>query len=600
MGCRRRRLGYHGAVLSRSAGVLPVAAFGRFRPGRGRVAFLLLLALLPPLAFLAAEAWLFDGDWQFPLDDSWIHLVFARSLAHGEGLAFNPQELVAGTTAPLWTALLGLLAALPGSLLLWTKLAGVAAHTASVLLVYSVGRRLGFSPALATVAAGLVAATDWLVWSSISGMEVNLFVLLMLAGMNRHLLERAEPAQPPDPSEKALPPLSFLLFGLAALARPEGLLLPLLAAADRLLRPLPMAVASTASQAEAASAPSRDSAGEPGLRLALPSRADWTGVLQGLLLTLLVVVPVGLAFHQMSGSLLPTTFAAKSSGGPGLLPDRRLLQAIFGILFTSQPWMTLLALGGVVESVRRFGGPRDRGLLLALWTLALPLASAMLSSGREVAVGNFGRYFFPLLPCVVLLGLLALSQLPLAHWRSVGFGGRRLPAGALLLLLLVAPALFSLASGFGRYLTSCANVRDSNVALARWLGPRLSPDALLAVNDVGAFRYLLPNRILDLVGLMTPEVTTRRKAAAAHGVGFGEVLVDLLEERRPDFVIVFPDWFPYPAAHPERFHLLRSVGIRDNITMGGEMIALYDTPWTRQPLAAVPDDAAFPLPAESP
>ena len=580
MGCRRRRLGYHGAVLSRSAGVLPVAAFGRFRPGRGRVAFLLLLALLPPLAFLAAEAWLFDGDWQFPLDDSWIHLVFARSLAHGEGLAFNPQELVAGTTAPLWTALLGLLAALPGSLLLWTKLAGVAAQTASVLLVYSVGRRLGFSPALATVAAGLVAATDWLVWSSISGMEVNLFVLLLLAGLNRHLRERAAPAN------ASLPPLSFLLFGLAALARPEGLLLPLLAAADRLLRPAPAAVGKSEI--------------EPGVQLALPSRADWTGVLQGLLLTLLVVVPVGLAFHQMSGSLLPTTFAAKSSGGPGLLPDRRLLQAIFGILFTSQPWMTLLALGGVVESVRRFGGPRDRGLLLALWTLALPLASAMLSSGREVAVGNFGRYFFPLLPCVVLLGLLALSQLPLARWRSVGFGGRRLPAGALLLLLLVAPALFSLASGFGRYLTSCANVRDSNVALARWLGPRLSPDALLAVNDVGAFRYLLPNRILDLVGLMTPEVTTRRKAAAAHGVGFGEVLVDLLEERRPDFVIVFPDWFPYPAAHPERFHLLRSVGIRDNITMGGEMIALYDTPWTRQPLAAVPDDAAFPLPAESP
>jgi hypothetical protein len=224
----------------------------------------------------------------------------------------------------------------------------------------------------------------------------------------------------------------------------------------------------------------------------------------------------------------------------------------------------------------------------------------MLSSGREVAVGNFGRYFFPLLPCVVLLGLVALSPLPLARLRSAGIGGRRLPVGAVLLLLLVAPALFSLASGFGRYLTSCANVRDSNVALARWLGPRLPPAALLAVNDVGAFKYLLPNRILDLVGLMTPEVTARRKAAAVRGVGFGDVLVELLEERRPDFVIVFPAWFPFPAGNPERFHLLRTVEIRDNITMGGEMIALYDTPWTRQPLAAVADDAAFPLPTESP
>ena len=134
---------------------------------------LLELALAPPLAFIAAEAYLFDGDWQFPLDDSWIHLVFARSLAHGEVLAFNPRELVAGTTAPLWTALVGLLAALPGSIFLWAKLAGIAAQAGSVLLVYSVARRLARSPARAAIAAGLVAASDWLVWSALSGMEIG-------------------------------------------------------------------------------------------------------------------------------------------------------------------------------------------------------------------------------------------------------------------------------------------------------------------------------------------------------------------------------------------------------------------------------------------
>ena len=556
---------------------------GRSRPTGGAAGprllplLLLVLALAPPLAFLAAEAYLFDGDWQFPLDDSWIHLVFARSLAHGEGLAFNPGELVAGTTAPLWTALLGLLAALPGSIFLWAKLAGIAAQAGSVLLVYSVARRLALSPARAAIAAGLVAASDWLVWSALSGMEVNLFVLLMLAGLDRHLRERAAPPG------AALPPLSFLLFGLAALTRPEGLLLPLLAAADRLLLAAPR------------------TAEEPGLRLAPPSRAQGTTILAGLLLALLVLAPVGWAFHQMSGSFLPTTVAAKSSGPPLLVPDPRLLSAIAGILLASQPWMTLLALGGVVESVRRLGGPRDRGLLLALWTLALPLASAMLSSGKELAVGNFGRYFFPLLPCVVLLGSLALAPLPFARLRSVAFSRRvHVPAGALLLLLLATPALFSLASGLKRYLVSCTNVRESNVALARWLAPRLPPDALVAVNDVGAFKYLLPNRLLDLVGLMTPEVTRRRQLASAQGRSDGEVLVGMLEERRPDFVIVFPSWFAFPARHPESFHPLRTVTIRDNITMSGEMMVLYDTPWTRQPLAAVADDAAETPPTESP
>jgi hypothetical protein len=553
---------------------------------RRRTLGVLLLALLPPLVFLAAEAWLFDGDWQLPLDDSYIHLVFARSLAAGAGLAFNPGELVAGTTAPLWTALLGLLSALPGSIFLWAKLAGAAAQAGTVLLVYTIARRLDLSPARAAVAAGLVAACDWLVWSSVSGMEVNLFVLLMLGGIDRHLAERATAQRGGSRT-----PLSFLYFGLAALARPEGLLLPILAAADRLLRP-----AMRTPQPASSAAPAEP---EGAFRLVRPTRGTVREILAGLLLAILVVAPVAAVFHQISGSFFPTTVAAKSSGPPGLLPNLRLLSTIAGILFASQPWMTLLALGGVVESVRRLGGAKDRGVLLALWTLALPLASAMLSSGKDLAVGNFGRYFFPLLPCVVLLGSLALAPLSFSRLRTIAVGGLRVPLGALLLVLLFAPACFSLAAGLGRYLTSCANVRDSNVALAHWLAPRLPPGAVLAVNDVGAFKYYLPNRVLDLVGLMTPQLVRRRELGAAQGKGFGDVLVEFLEERRPDFVIVFPGWFPYPARHPESFHLLRSVAIRDNITMGGEMIALYDTPWTRQPLVAVAEEAAEPPATES-
>lgn len=595
--------------MNRSPGGPKGEALGRPRPGlglaRGRAGLLLLLALAPPLFFLAAEAYLFDGDWQFPLDDSWIHLTLARSLAQGQGLAFNPGEQVAATTAPLWTALLGLLTVLPGAPLLWAKVAGIAAQAASVLLVFTVARRLDLSPRRAAVAAALVAASNWLVWSALSGMEVNLFVLLMLAGLARHLRERAAP-----PGGE-LPPLSFLIFALAALARPEGLLLPLLAAADRLLRLAPIApIAPIAPSAPPASAASLVAEENVALRLEPPARPAWIAAGAGLLLALLVLAPVAFVFHAMSGSYLPTTVAAKSAGPAVLLPDLRLLAAIAGILLASQPWMTLLALGGVVESVRRLGGPRDRGLLLAAWTAALPLAAAMLSSGRELAVGNFGRYFFPLLPCVVLLGSLALAPLPFSRLRSVAVGGRRrpedgahmphLPIGALLLLLLFAPSLLLLASGLGRYLTSCANVRDSNVAMARWLAPRLPAEAVLAVNDVGAFKYLLPNRVLDLVGLMTPELTRKRHQASAQGRGFEAVLVEFLEERRPDFVIVFPSWFAYPERQPESFHRLHSIAIRDNITMGGEMMALYDTPWTRQPLAAVADDPAEPLPTESP
>src|SRR5512146_1014558 len=44
----------------------------------------------------------------FPLDDSWIHLTYARNLAQRGEWAFQPGQLSAGSTAPLWTLLLAI------------------------------------------------------------------------------------------------------------------------------------------------------------------------------------------------------------------------------------------------------------------------------------------------------------------------------------------------------------------------------------------------------------------------------------------------------------------------------------------------------------
>ena len=63
-------------------------------------------AAVPLLLFAWVERQV-AGVSGFPLDDSWIHLHFARNLAEGAGFAYNPGRPVAGSTAPLWTLLLG-------------------------------------------------------------------------------------------------------------------------------------------------------------------------------------------------------------------------------------------------------------------------------------------------------------------------------------------------------------------------------------------------------------------------------------------------------------------------------------------------------------
>ncbi len=120
---------------------------------------LLLAGLTACLRYLLAETARLRGDLGFPLDDSWIHLQFARNLAHGFGLSYNPGDLVTGSTAPLWTALLAVLFVLPGSVVVWTKALGVVLYLAGIDATWRLARELGLPRGLSALAAALTLAT---------------------------------------------------------------------------------------------------------------------------------------------------------------------------------------------------------------------------------------------------------------------------------------------------------------------------------------------------------------------------------------------------------------------------------------------------------
>ena len=507
-------------------------------PRPGAPWWLLAAGGLTCLGYLLIE-WRFLGGGGFPLDDSWIHLAFARNLAAGDGLSLNPGELITGSTAPLWTALLSLILILPGSAVFWVKLLGVALHLAGVDATYRLARALDLPPGLSALATGLSLGTGWLIWSALSGLEIPLFIVLSLWGVLLHLGERGEPGRPP---------LSMAVLAAAVLARPEGLLLLALAVADRLLARAPV---------------------------------DWRRLSQGVGLALLLLVPAALFNLTVTGSPLPTTFAAKAGGGRDWLPDLKSLFSIIQILFSVQPWTTLLALGGVAELARRLGTARDRGLLPALWLLGLPLAYAALSPSSGIVAGNFGRYYFPLYPFLAVVGVLALAPLA-ARLRETPAGSHRRLLVGLAVLLLVLPTALSTVRGSGRYAQSVVNVHDSDVAMALWLAGRLPPEAVLAVNDIGALGYLLPNRLVDLAGIANPELADYVTTAGGRGPGIRRFLA----EHRPDYLVVFPAWFPELVAPGGQFRPLHGLKIAGNITMGGDQLVVYSTPWTRYPLTA--------------
>ncbi len=478
-----------------------------------------------------------------PLDDGFIHLQFARNLAAGSGMSYFGGELVGGSTAPLWTLLLAVLSGLPGPALVWAQAFGLLCFAASVFQTVGLARDLGVDPLLARFAGYLAATTGPLVWASVSGLEIPLFALLSLAAIRRHLHDR----QRSDGVAFSLP-----LFALAVLARPEGALLLALAVIDRLavqrFRP----------------------------------RAAVRSLGPGLLLAGLLLAPVAL-FHLLSGgSLLPTTFAAKGAGWHRLTPDLRYLHTVIGIFLRAQPVAALFAIGGLLELLRRDSIVPDAGraALPALWCVGLPFVYSLLSAPGPAMVGNFGRYYYPLLPLVVVFGCLGLTPLLRRLRVAQGWAASRWVV-LLLALLVAAPALHRLGLTAGRFAQNVRNVHDGDVAAARWLGERLPPEATLAVNDVGALQYLLPqNRVLDLAGLVTPRLTAYTRLALESGRPRNDGVTAYLAEARPDYLVIFPEWFPMLISSDVRYRPVREFAVPGNITLGGSRVVVFRTPWT--------------------
>ncbi len=520
------------------------------------------LAAAACLLYLTAELYVFSGHLALPLDDSWIHLQFARQLATGGGLAFNTGQWISGSTAPLWTALLALGFVLPGGPLWWSKVFGIAFFLASVHATDRLAAEFGLSTGLCRFAAAMTAASHWLVWSALSGMEITLFTCTSLWGIVLHLRERRDPTRPPA---------SFAVLAMATLARPEGCLLLVLAATDRLL-----------------------------LHKTIPvSRLAFGGFVAAILL-----IPTWIFYWIIGGSILPTTFAVKSGPLADLVPSGRYLSAVMDVVFRSQPVMLLFAGAGLLRLVERLASHRDHelsptglspagrvppSLLPALWPLGMALVYSLLASATgPIVVGNFGRYYFPILPIVVVLGVLGLQK---AEFRLRADGkSRQLPWRGFLAALLLAPQIWGLIQGPPRYLQTLANVEDSDVAAAHWLAPRLPPQALLAVQDIGAIKYHLPNRVIDLAGIVNPDILPALRGSGSKDPTYWEErLLTYLQREQPDYLVVFPRSYPRLTQGNRGFRKVQNFEIQHNVTMAGAELAIFSTPWTRYPLQDVED-----------
>lgn len=433
----------------------------------------------------------------YPLDDAWIHQTYARNFAERGEWAFIPGQQSAGSTSPLWSVLLsaGYLMGLPH--FTWSIFLG-SLSLFGLALVGETFFRVHAPDADRSIPwAALFLIGEWhLIWASVSGMETLLaafFVLLVLASISRA-------------RGKGWLVIGSLI-GAGVWVRPDAI---------TLIGPAGFCLLLV----------------EPSLRRRLGSLA-WLAA--GLLLAFMPYLLFNLA---VQGSLWPNTFYAKQAEY-AVLRDTTILARYLNILKLPLIGSGLFLLPGFVAfTVNALRGRRWAAVAAVLWFLGYALVYAI---GLPVTY-QYGRYFMPAMPvyfCAGLAGSIFLAQR--LRTRRVNWMLARvwLLSGALVWISFFAV-------GAGRYAMDVAIIESEMVTAARWVADNTPADALVAAHDIGALGYFGGRRLLDLAGLVSPEVIPFIRDE--------EQIAAWLDAKGADYLVVFSGWYQHlPEGKPVIF-----------------------------------------------
>jgi hypothetical protein len=454
----------------------------------------------------------------FPLDDSWIHQTYARSLALRGEWAFRPGIPSAGSTAPLWSALLALGFLLRLSPYIWTYLLGAVTLFALAVISEWAVRKLvdSYCPRFPWV--GIFVAFEWhFAWAAMSGMETLLHGLIVTTVLT--LLMTNTPRY-----------LTLgLLTGLSVWVRPDGL---------TLLGPVLMTILFTQQD----------------------TRSRLTAITRYLIgfgslffFYLLFNLAIG-------GAPMPNTFYAKQAEYASwqTLPILTRMGQMFLQLLVG-PSLVLIpgVIGWLVKSIKQ----KMWGSLAALiWC-----AGYLILYISRLPVYQHGRYIMPAMPIFFLFGLLAFAEFDKGkmfaryHWI-----GQTIWRASIFMLSFAFIFL-----GAQSYAKDVAVIESEMVVTAKWVASNLPPDALIAAHDIGALGYFDYHEIIDLAGLISPDVIPFIRDEPQ--------LANYLNQQNADYLIAFPEFYPLLTKNAETVFVTNS-SITLTFDQKNMVVYLWKTP----------------------
>lgn len=415
------------------------------------------------------------------VDDAYISFRYARNLADGHGIVYNPGERVEGYSNFLWVLLIELGMKLRQNPEMVARALGTLAGAITIAVVARLAARTATSGATFWIAPFLVAVHPAnAVWAG-GGLEGPLFACLLTWGVGWAALSA---------ENGSMHPASAVLLALAALTRPEGALVAAVVA---------------------------------GLVLVTCPRLSRRSLGLWVLVFLAMWTPHFLWRWHYYGNPLPNTFYAKVDVHGSAV--HRGLVYLHSFARSTGYWL-VLPIAGIVFLRRRMS------VVITAGVTAVYLGYVVFVGGDTLSMH---RFFVP------LIGMLGL----LVAWGAEGWMCRFRPRPVFLWgagLLMAAGVAYSArpnfaGAGFDSVLWEMRETATwKDVGL--WFRENAAAGDSIAVLPAGAIPYFSGLKTLDMLGLNDRTIAHTNVPMGRGQAGHEKYNLEYVLRRSPGLVVV--------------------------------------------------------------
>jgi hypothetical protein len=441
----------------------------------------------------------------YTADDSYISYRYARNLADGHNLVWNPGEYVEGYSNFLWTVLLAGFARAGFDIPDTARALGFSCAVVAAVGTYLVVRALApdVNEVAGLIACLLLAACGvWSVWAT-AGLEGPLFAALATFAVYLHLSEDEAPHTWQ---------WSPALWALVAMTRPDGIALFAISGAFRIGRVgLPVMT------------------GDASDGVTLSARAKVIAAYLAVFAA--IYVPYFVWRYTTYGWLEPNTYYAKV--GSGLTQYDRGFHYVATFLEQYAGWALLIVPAAVATD-------RARALGLAyVFTLVVAWLAILTYVGGDYLPG--GRLIAPIVPLYIAVIVSSVAiitrRLHADHALPTWAASYSVTGFALAAMFLTLQSTV-VSNGADTWIRNDRAETEAHVEIGKWLYANVQPGTTTAVIAAGATPYESRLPSIDMLGLSDEHIAHRALAIGGGTAGHEKYDSDYVLDRHPDIIIL--------------------------------------------------------------